>query len=131
MPENNGHYPCEQNEARIVKLETTVSHLEEMTARQEQSLDQLKTDTTEIKTHLARQNGAIPHMQEDVGDLKLMMQDIARRQQEEALEHVKQDTRSKIYWGIAALAGGTVLGVLLKAYLPMLFKGLFGIAILL
>jgi uncharacterized protein YoxC len=118
-------------EPRVAVLETDVATLKGQTSQQWAKLDKIQEDVGEVKEHLAKQNGAIPHMQTDMTELKTMLGSLTEKHHSDEVSSAKLNTKNKIYLGIAAVVGGALIGAAVKGWLPILLKALFGIAILL
>ncbi len=126
MPENNNEI-----EPRVAVLEADMKTVKNATAKQWSKLDGIQEDIGEVKEHLARQNGAIPHMKDKLDEVAHMCTLLMEEQHADDVEQAKISTRTKIYLGIAALGGAAIIGAVVKAWFPIFLKALIGLSLVL
>ena len=103
MSDNSYNGSCEQHERRISVLETKVDYLNAHSAAQVEKLDNIDGKVDSIREHLARQNGALPHMADSINELKGKMDSFSETR-----------WQAKTMWAIIGVVGTVVIGILIK-----------------
>ena len=84
-------------------LETKVDYLNAHSAAQVEKLDNIDGKVDSIREHLARQNGALPHMADSINELKGKMDSFSETR-----------WQAKTMWAIIGVVGTVVIGILIK-----------------
>lgn len=85
-------------EIRVVILETKTSSMEAKFEKMENRLEQTHELVLEIKERLDKQNGWIPHLQQDIKTLKDSQSQLNTILNKNGLEDKEQSTRVKVIW---------------------------------
>lgn len=96
--------------SRISVLEAKVSMLEKSVEKADQTMRDNYEVTTSIKERLDKQNGWLPHLIEDVQELKSMIKVHTEHQVESAI-------KVKIVWSIFGAIGASLIGIGIKLML--------------
>ena len=126
MSENNGEFQNNDTEVRLNVLETKVGFLESTTKTQDGKLEKISNDLGKVSSHIAKQNGAIPHMQEDIKEIKELCQTLSKERHQMELENAKVSTKTKVYLAITALLAAAIAGAILRTFVPVLFSNVLG-----
>jgi hypothetical protein len=101
-------------EIRVVILETKTSSMESKFEKMENRLEQTHELVLEIKERLDKQNGWIPHLQQDIHALKESQIQLNTILNKNGVEDKEQSTRLKVIWGVMTAIGSAIIGYVLK-----------------
>ena len=112
-------------DARTAVLETRVDNIEHNCERHNRSFEDLNKGVQEIKTHIAKQNGALPRIEENtrrtalrLDQFESMLFSYVQEEKEDAVQDAIRDTRTatktKLIWGGLVFAGGIALTELVR-----------------
>jgi len=100
--------------ARVSILEVKSENVEKTLEKLGANLSENYKVTIQIKERLDKQNGALPHLVDDVQDLK----EVQSKMFNSLIQHVILDaenrTKLNILWGVIATIGVAVVGLVIK-----------------
>jgi len=106
--------PCQEHEAKIAVLEVKVGHLEGSAANTRVWLQSIDGKVNEINAHLARQNGAIPHMVDDLGKLSESFESLHNKVSNLQIANTRTETKTMVLWSVLATICGTIIAIIVK-----------------
>lgn len=113
-------------DTRIAVVENELGHMKEVIDENKQEHKEIRQQLTildtkidKIEQHLARQNGAIPHLQEGMKELLNRVKGTEKKADEIAKEANATSLKTKVIWG--------GIGSILLAGLTVLLKFLVGV----
>lgn len=106
--------PCKEHEAAIAVLKVEVGHLQTESHDTKEWLKSIDGKVDSIKERLDKQNGAFPHMSQDVVKLSESVSVLHEAVIGMKLSSNKIELKTKVLWGILASIGGALLAGLVK-----------------
>ena len=120
-------------ETRTAVLETRTEYIEDRLEDQSDQLDSINTIMHSVKEHIAKQNGALPRIEEYSRRTSARLDQIELRESKAAVagvkEHAaldKQSTITKLKTKAMVVIGSIVLGGVIGAVFTTFFNNLFG-----
>lgn len=107
-------FPCKEHEAKIAVLEVEVGHLQNDARETKQWLKSIDGKVDDIKERLDRQNGAIPHMSQDISKLSESVSTLHSAVSNLQVNSSKTETKTMIIWGILTAIGAAVLAAVTR-----------------
>lgn len=105
-------------ETRVTILEVRGEMQAEKLDKIEESLKETHSMVFSIKERLDKQNGIIPHMADDIKQIKDHQDNLADEQSNLEKEQIQDGTKLKAMWAILGAIGGGLLSVVIKLLFP-------------
>jgi uncharacterized coiled-coil protein SlyX len=99
---------------RISILEVKQEAMNETIEKIDASIEESYKISLQIKERLDRWNGSIPHMAEDLKELKETQASLNKALVKSEHDDKENSTKTKILWGIVTTIGGGLAGYLIK-----------------
>jgi hypothetical protein len=95
----------ERVSALEIKVENVEKSIQALSVNQKEHFEL----TLQIKERFDRQNGAIPHMQEDMSGLAEAQEKILSRMGKDSIRNANTSLKIKILWSLCALGVGSLI----------------------
>jgi predicted nucleic acid-binding Zn-ribbon protein len=100
---------------RISVLETEFENMEKTVMKVESVVHDNYEGTIAIKERLDKWNGSIPHLAEDVKEMKSTQTELVRLLSEKAISDTKQAIKINIMWAVGAAIIGAAFSYAIKS----------------
>ena len=100
--------------SKVLVLEVRTENIEKTLEKLDINLSENYRATLQIKERLDKQNGAIPHLVEDVKELQKTQNILSDAFHKNVVSDTEQKTKLKILWGILATLGTAAMGMAIK-----------------
>jgi uncharacterized coiled-coil DUF342 family protein len=106
---------------RLATLEVEMEHTKSALEKNTDVIENMSKKVEDINLYIQKQNGAIPHMQADLNELKTHLYSFTTKYFDATVadtrEEAQSDTKIKIIWSVLVAVGTGLLGFVLKSLL--------------
>lgn len=99
---------------RISVLETELENMEKSIMKIDVAVSENHEATMSIKERLDKWNGSIPHLVEDVKEVKGLQMKLLDKLNKNTIADKNREAKIKIMWGVFAAVGGALLSFAIK-----------------